>query len=154
MNDSHGLLLILIRKCVFHLATFILRSTWMNRHNSRQGCNLDELINQSEQTHGLASHTQEIRVMGRLASTMAVSFRHEMAMFRSRSVTGLKMHRSKLIKVTIGLAKPKKEGDMPRYLLMSQERKDLQCDSKEFQGDFNVIPTRMSIFRMKGPRGS
>ncbi len=28
---------------------------WVNRHNSRQCCNLDELINQSEPTRDLAS---------------------------------------------------------------------------------------------------
>jgi hypothetical protein len=45
MNDTQGSLLILMRECAFHLITFVLRSAWMNRHNSRQGCNLDELIN-------------------------------------------------------------------------------------------------------------
>jgi hypothetical protein len=45
-----------MRKHAFHLATFILRSAWTNQHNSRQGCNLDELLNQSGPTHGLASH--------------------------------------------------------------------------------------------------
>jgi hypothetical protein len=50
-----GLLLILIRKCVFLLTTFVLRSVWMNWHNLRQVCNLEELTNQSKLTCGLAS---------------------------------------------------------------------------------------------------
>jgi hypothetical protein len=49
-----GLLQILMMKCAFHLASFVLRSVWVNRHNSRQGCHLDELVNQSELTHDLA----------------------------------------------------------------------------------------------------
>jgi hypothetical protein len=43
-----------------------------------------------------------------------------MAMFRPRSVTSLKIHMGKIIKVTIGLAEPIKEGDTIRCLLMSQ----------------------------------
>jgi hypothetical protein len=43
------------RRRAFHLATFVLRSTWANWHNSRQCCNLDELVNQSKLTHNLAS---------------------------------------------------------------------------------------------------
>jgi hypothetical protein len=43
------------RKCAFQLATLVLRGAWVNRHNSRQGCNLDELVNQSEPTRNLAS---------------------------------------------------------------------------------------------------
>jgi hypothetical protein len=35
----------------------------------------------------------------------------------------------------------------------TKERKDLQWDLKEFHGGFKVIPTRMVIFRRKGPRG-
>jgi hypothetical protein len=58
MNDAYGILLVPMRKCTFHLATFVLRSAWMNQHHSRQGCNLGELINQSEQTWDLASHTK------------------------------------------------------------------------------------------------
>jgi hypothetical protein len=38
----------------------------MNQHNSRQGCNLDELNNQSEPTCGLASH-KEVGVMRKLS---------------------------------------------------------------------------------------
>jgi hypothetical protein len=34
---------------------FVLRSAWTNRHNSRQGCNLEELANQSKLTDVLAS---------------------------------------------------------------------------------------------------
>jgi hypothetical protein len=61
MNGVYGsFLIILMRKWAFHLTTFILRSTWVSWHNSGQGCNLDELANQSEPTHGLAS-TQRIR---------------------------------------------------------------------------------------------
>jgi hypothetical protein len=75
-----GLLQILRRKRTFHLTTFVLRSVWTNQHNSRQGCNLDELTNQSNLTHGLAS-TQGIRVIGKLASTTTVFFRPQMAMF-------------------------------------------------------------------------
>jgi hypothetical protein len=41
-------------KCTFHLTTFVLRGAWPNRHNSRQGRNLDKLINQSEPTRDLA----------------------------------------------------------------------------------------------------
>jgi hypothetical protein len=104
---------------MFHLATFILRSGWMNQHNSRYGYNLDELTNQSDLTQDLAS-TQGIRVIGKLASTTAVPFRAEMTMFRPRSVTSLKIHMGKIIKVTIGLAEPMKEGDTIRCLLMSQ----------------------------------
>jgi hypothetical protein len=49
-----------MRKCAFHLTTFVLKSVWANRHNSRQGFNLEELANQSKLTCGLAS-TQETR---------------------------------------------------------------------------------------------
>jgi hypothetical protein len=45
-------------KCAFHLANFVFRSAWVNRQNSRQGYNLDELANQSELTRDLASHTR------------------------------------------------------------------------------------------------
>jgi hypothetical protein len=55
-----------MREHAFHHANFILRNAWMNRHNSRQDYNLEELTNQSKLTHDLAS-TQEIRVIGRLA---------------------------------------------------------------------------------------
>jgi hypothetical protein len=41
--------------CDFHLATFVLRSAWMNQNNSRQGCSLDELTNQLKLTRDLAS---------------------------------------------------------------------------------------------------
>jgi hypothetical protein len=44
----------------FHLANLVLRSVWMNRHNSRQDCNFEELANQLKLTRGLAS-TQWIR---------------------------------------------------------------------------------------------
>jgi hypothetical protein len=54
-------------ECTFYLTTFVLRSTWANRHNSRQGCNLEELINQSELAHDLAS-AQGIRVIEKLAN--------------------------------------------------------------------------------------
>jgi hypothetical protein len=77
------LLLIPMRKCTFHLATFVLRSTCTNRHNSSQGYNLDELINQSEPICGLAS-CKGIRVIGKLASTTVVSFRPEIAIFGQR----------------------------------------------------------------------
>jgi hypothetical protein len=49
-----------MRKWTFHLTTLVLRSVWMNQHNSRQDCNLDELVNQLKLTHVLAS-AQETR---------------------------------------------------------------------------------------------
>jgi hypothetical protein len=64
------------------------------------------------------------------------------------------MHRGKLIKVMIGLAEPMREGYTIKYLFMSQGVKKSQRGLKEFRGGFKVIPTRMVIFRMKGPRGS
>jgi hypothetical protein len=48
-----------MKEGVFCLGTYVLRSAWVNRHNSRQGCNLKELINQSELTHGLAFNTRK-----------------------------------------------------------------------------------------------
>jgi hypothetical protein len=41
---------------LFHLAKFVLRGVWLNRNNSRQGCNLEELINQSDLAHDLVSN--------------------------------------------------------------------------------------------------
>jgi hypothetical protein len=80
---------------------------------------------------------------------MTVSFRAEMVMFRPRSPTCLKIRQGKIIKVTIGLAEPMREVVMIRCLLMSQGVKDLQCDSKEFQDGFKVIPTQLRIQRYK-----
>jgi hypothetical protein len=62
-----------MRECAFLLATFGLRSAWTNWHNSRQCCNLDELINQSELTRDLAP-TQGTRVVEKLASIAADVF--------------------------------------------------------------------------------
>jgi hypothetical protein len=59
--DAPGVfLLIPMIECAFDLATFVLRSTWANRHNSIQGFNLEELANQSKLACGLAS-TKETR---------------------------------------------------------------------------------------------
>jgi hypothetical protein len=58
MNDAHESFANSDEKCTFHLATSVLRSAWMKRYNLRQGYNLDKLINQSEPTYGLASHTR------------------------------------------------------------------------------------------------
>jgi hypothetical protein len=44
---SRDLLLISNAGMCFHIATFVLRSVWVNRHNSRQGCKFQELANQS-----------------------------------------------------------------------------------------------------------
>jgi hypothetical protein len=56
VNVAYGPFANPMRKCTIHLATLVLRGAWANRHHSRPGCNLDELNNQSEPTHGLASH--------------------------------------------------------------------------------------------------
>jgi hypothetical protein len=45
-------------KLAFHLANFILRSAWVNWHNSSWGCNLEKLINQSELNRGLVFNTR------------------------------------------------------------------------------------------------
>jgi hypothetical protein len=51
---------------------------------------------------------QGIGVIGKLDSTMAVSFKAERPMFRSRSVTDLRIRtrRGNIIKVMIGLVEP------------------------------------------------
>jgi hypothetical protein len=59
-------------------ANFILRSSWMNRHNSRQSCNLDELINQSEPIRNFASHLRNVALWESLLGLRRVS---EIAMF-------------------------------------------------------------------------
>jgi hypothetical protein len=55
------------------LQIFVLRSAWANRHNSRQGCNLEELINQSKPTHDLISNARTQELMRRDAN-VATSF--------------------------------------------------------------------------------
>jgi hypothetical protein len=72
--------------------------------------------------------TQGIRVIGKIVSTVAMSFKPKMAMFRQRSATGPKIHRGKLIKVTIGLTEPMRESDMIRCLLMSQRTRRIYND--------------------------
>jgi hypothetical protein len=42
-----GDLLLISNAWCFHIATFVLRRVWVNRHNSRQGCKFQELANQS-----------------------------------------------------------------------------------------------------------
>jgi hypothetical protein len=115
-----GLLLISMMKYAFHFATFVLRSVRTNQHNWRQGCNLDELINQSEPTQARHSHVW----VGRC--------------YRSK-----KINKDKLIKVTIGLAGPMREGDMIRCLLMSQRSgiidNGIQKSSKWLQSYTHVI---------------
>jgi hypothetical protein len=45
-------------KYIFYVATFVLRRVSVNQHNSRQCYILNEIINQSELTRGLVSHTR------------------------------------------------------------------------------------------------
>jgi hypothetical protein len=72
-----------------------------------------------------------------------MSFRAEMAMFRPRSVTGLKIRMGKVIKVTIGLAEPMRKGYMIRCLLMSQRSRRIdngvQKSSRWLQGCTHAI---------------
>jgi hypothetical protein len=76
-----------------------------------------------------------------------MSFRAEMAMFRPRSVTGLKIHMGKITKVTIGLAKQLREGDTIRCLLMSQMSERIYNAAQRVQGSCMVIPTHFRIQR-------
>jgi hypothetical protein len=96
---------ILRRKYTFHLATFVLRSAWANRHNSSQGCNLDKLINQPELTRGLASHT---RIQGHRKACLSLrhmSSRLEIALFRQERAMCPKRARVSLSKKRFGITK-------------------------------------------------
>jgi hypothetical protein len=62
----------------------------VNRHNSKQGYNLDELLNESKPTHGLASHTRNLGSCESLLALWWVSFRSDIAMLRKRSATSPK----------------------------------------------------------------
>jgi hypothetical protein len=78
----------------------------MNRHNSRQGYNLDELNNQSESTRGLAPH-KEVGVIRKLGRIVMSVFRSEIAMV-GQGVLWFQ-NKDKLIKVMIGLMKQMRE---------------------------------------------
>jgi hypothetical protein len=82
MNAAHGpFRKFSRRKWAFHFANFSLRSTWMNRHNSRQNCNLDELINQSESTRDFAPHLRNKASWESLLELWHVSLKPGIAMF-------------------------------------------------------------------------
>jgi hypothetical protein len=74
----------------------------MNRHNSRQGCNLDKLNNQSEPTHGLASPMEQ-GVMGKLARIVTGVFRARRSHVGAKRCYGSKISKDGFIKVTMSL---------------------------------------------------
>jgi hypothetical protein len=128
---------ILRRKCAFHLAIFILRGTWANRHNSRQGCNLDELTNQSKLTRDLAS-AQETGVMRKLAGITTGVFEARHSHVGAKSCYGSKIRKGGFIEVTIGLTEPMRKGDMVRCTLVSERSEKIyivvQRSSSRLQG--------------------
>jgi hypothetical protein len=128
---------ILRRKCAFHLATFVLRGVWANQHNSRQGCHLDELTNQSKLTRDLAS-AQGTRVIRKFARITAGVFEARHNHVGAKRCYGSKISKSWFIKITIGLPKPMRNGDMVRCLLVSQRSRKIyhviQRNSRQLQG--------------------
>jgi hypothetical protein len=120
MNIAHGVFSqILRRKCTFHLTTFVLRSVWMNRYNSGQGCNLDELSNQSKLTHDLAS-AQGTRGHEKIFYDRDSVFEAWHSHVWAKRCYRSKISKGGFIKVTIGLTKPMRKGDTVRCLLVSQ----------------------------------
>jgi hypothetical protein len=87
----------------------------MNQHNSRQGCNLDELINQSELTHDLATNTRNEGPWESSLGLRRLSFKSDIAMCR-QGMLWFQNNKDKLFKVTIGLAELMRGGDMIRCL--------------------------------------
>jgi hypothetical protein len=55
-NDAHGPFANFDEEMQFSSCNFCLKKRLGELHNSRQGCNLDELNNQSEPTRSLVSH--------------------------------------------------------------------------------------------------
>jgi hypothetical protein len=121
------------RKGDFHLVTFILRGTWANWHNLRQGYNLDELINQSEPTRDLASH-KELGVIRKLARMTTRVFGARHSPVRAKRCYGSKISKGGLLKVTSGLMGSMRKGHTIRCLSNGRKRWEvLPCDPKEFK---------------------
>jgi hypothetical protein len=112
----------------------------MNRNNSRQGCNLDELINQSKLTRDLAS-AQGTGVMRKLARIVMGVFEARDGHVRAKRRYGSKISKSGFINVTIGLTKPMRKGDTTRCLSNGRKgREGLPCESKEFKATSGLYP--------------
>jgi hypothetical protein len=87
----------------------------MNRYNSRQGCNLYELINQSKLTRDLAS-AQGTGVMRKLARIVTGVFEARHSHVGAKRHYGSKISKGAFINVTIGLTEPMRKGDTTRCL--------------------------------------
>jgi hypothetical protein len=120
------------KKCVFHIATFVLRSVWANQHNSWQGYNLDKLINQSELTHDLAANTRNEGPCKSSLGLQWLSLKFDIAMCR-QGMLWFQNNKDKLLKVMIGLAEPMRGATRPGAFDEPKEWKDWQCGSKEFK---------------------
>jgi hypothetical protein len=81
----------------------------MNQHDSRQGCNLDELSNQSKLTRNLAS-AQGTGVMRKLARIAMSVFEAWHSHIGAKRCYGSKISKGGFIKVTISLTEPNKKG--------------------------------------------
>jgi hypothetical protein len=91
----------------------------VNRHNSRQGCNLDELTNQSKLIHDLAS-AQGTRVMRKLARIVTGVFEARHSHVGAKRCYGSKISKGRFIKVMIDLTELVRKGDTVRCPLVRQ----------------------------------
>jgi hypothetical protein len=82
---------------------FCLKKRWTNRHNSRKGCNLDELINQSELTLDLAANTRNEGPWESSLGLQWLSLKSDIALYR-HGMLWFQNNKDKLVKVRIGLA--------------------------------------------------
>jgi hypothetical protein len=126
----------------FPSSTFVLTGAWANQHNSRQGCNLDELTNQSEPTHDLAS-AQGTRIMRKRARIVTGVFEAWHSHVGAKRCYGSKISKGGFIKVMIGIAE-QQESVIRQCAFLMAERGErvyhvIQRSSRRFQGYTHAI---------------
>jgi hypothetical protein len=112
----------------------------MNRHNSRQGCNSDKLVTQSEPTCDIAL-AQGMRGHEKTCYHCDGAFGARHSHVRVKRCYGSKIRNGGFIKVTSGLMGPMRKGDTIRCLSNGRKgREDLPYDSKEFKAASGLYP--------------